>query len=157
MTRSLSSGALAAMHGRESSDGFLYLLTISHASLGSPLRYVRNNEDVVSRGNTFTAFPFDIALADERPDQAPEVQLVIDNVLREPMATLRGLTTPPTILIEVVTMNALDTVEISTPNLRLRNVRADALEVTGTISFEDFLEEPWPGYTFNPVDFPALF
>lgn len=157
MSRSLSAGALAAIHAAQSSNGFLYLLTISHASLVTPLRYVRNNVNAVSRGNTFTAFPFDVALADDRPDQAPEVQLLLDNVTREPMATLRVLTTPPTVLIEVVSIDALDTVEISSPNLRLRNVRADAREVTGTLSFEDLLEEPYPGYTFNPVDFPAAF
>ena len=157
MSRSLSAGAVAAIHAGQSSNGFLYLITITHASLGATLRYARNNADVVSRGNTFVAFPFDVALADERHDQAPELQLILDNVTREPLATLRALTTPPTVMLEVVSINAPDTVEISTPNVKLRNVRADARELTGTLSFEDLLEEPYPGYSFNPVDFPAAF
>lgn len=148
---------LRAIHAGETEQVYLWLLTFTHPDLATPLRYTNNNESVVSRGNSFVAHPFDITLADERDDQPPEIQLAVDNVDREPLATLRALSTPPTISIEVVLFSTPDTLEIGPIETRLRDMQYDTFVVRGTLTFEPVLSEPYPGYIFEPRLFPAAF
>lgn len=157
MSRSLSSTFHGAIHGAQTEQAFLILLTVTHADLGTPLRYVYDNENVTSGGDLYTAHPFEITLADERDDQPPEIVLVIDNVDREPLTTLRALDSPPTITIEVVLASAPDTIEIGPITTELRGVQYDAFTVRGTLAFEPVLSEPYPGYVFEPRLFPAAF
>ena len=67
--------------------------------------------DIVSRGNTFTAYPFDLSLPAEDPDQISTVQLSIDNVDHSFVQSLRQISSPVTATIEVVFASSPDTVE----------------------------------------------
>lgn len=51
-----------------SDKAFLTLLTVEHTTLSTPLRIVRNNEDVTSNGNVYTAFPFEVELPNSSDD-----------------------------------------------------------------------------------------
>lgn len=132
------------------------LLTISHSSLATPLRFVNNNENIVSRGNTYTAFPFEIDLPNDDPDQPPKAQLRIDNVDRSIVQTIRTITSPPTVTIEVILASAPNTVEVSFTNLTLRNVSYDESEVTGELVFDAIYTEP-VSVTMTPSRFPGMF
>jgi len=157
VARSLSSTMNGAIHGAQTEQVFVWLLTVSHASLSPSLYYTNNTASVTSNGQLYTAHPFDVTLADEKDDQPPAIQLLIDNVDREPLATMRGLTTPPTVTINIVLASALNTVEIGPVTTLLRGVEYDAFGVRGTLAFEPVLLEPFPGYTFEPRLFPAAF
>lgn len=156
MARTLSPAALTSLHAQETGEVWLVLLTISHSTLGTPIRVVNNTEDIVSRTMLFQAFPFDIVLPGEDPDQPPKATLRFDNVDRTAIATIRSVTSPPTVTLEVVLASQPNTVEISFPNLTLRNVRYDASVIEGDLLFESLYSEPIT-LPMTPSRFPGLF
>ncbi|MBT6048968.1 MAG: DUF1833 family protein [Candidatus Scalindua sp.] len=140
----------------ETSEVYLVLLTISQADV-TTLRVVNNNEDVTSNGNVFTGFPFEIQLPDQREDSPPNAQLTIDNTSREIAQAIRNMTSPATILIEVIRAADPDTIEKTYAVFTLRNVEWDATRVTGDLILEDVEREPFPAGQFSPAEFPGLF
>jgi len=145
------------MFAEETADGLLALLTIDHPTLTTPIRVVHNTVDIISRGDSFTAFPFELVLPTSDPDSPPRAQLVIDNVSREIGQVIRQIPSAATVLIEVVRLAAPDELELSFPTLKLINIRLDVAKVTGDLISEDLQIEPYPAFTFSPAQFPGLF
>ena len=141
----------------QTEDVWLFLLTISHADLPSELRFVDNTVNIVSRGNTYTAFPFELELPSSTDRGPPAARLRIDNVSREIGEVLRSVGSPVTVKIEVVRAAVPDMVEAAFEGFKLRNVEVTALEVTGTLMQEDIVTEPYPAHAFTPASFPGLF
>jgi len=153
----LSLTALQAALAQETSQVFLICLTISHAELSLPIRLVNNSAGIARAVGAFTGFPFEIALPDQRDDQLPQVELVIDNVDRRISDAIRGLSSPPTLTLEVVLASSPDTIESGPHTLTLLDAGYDAQSVRGRLGFEDVLNEPFPKDSFTPKDFPGLF
>lgn len=156
MPRSLSTAAIASQNAQATSEVWLVLLTLSHPSMATPIRLVNNNENVVSRGNTFIAFPFEVELPGEDPDQPPKSTLRIDNVDRRVLQTLRSITAPPTVTLEVILASAPDQVEVSFTNMTLRNAQYDVSTVSGELTFDGIYTEPVT-LTMTPSRFPGMF
>lgn len=152
----ISDAARAEVFGQEG-GGFLVLLTINHASLGAPLRFVNNTVDITSNGNDYIAYPFDLTLPDERDGNAPTAKLVIDNVMREISTTIRQISDPPTISIQIVRIEDFDSSEVTLPVFTLRNVEVDDLQISGDLVIDDITKEPYPARTFTPAEYPGLF
>jgi len=156
--RDLSTAWLEAIHAETTDKVFLHLLTITHADLTTPIRLTDDRADIVSRSNTYTAFPFSISLPPSIENEVPSVRLVIGNVSRELMDEIRTITTPPTISLELISHDAPDTVEIGPLDFKLKSADYDAQTIEASIGFEeDFLTEPFPAARFTPQGFPALF
>lgn len=153
----ISNEARGAMFAEETSDGLLVLLTINHVDLIAPIRVVNNKVNITSRGNEFTAFPFEIILPEIANDTPPKAQLVIDNVSRELGRTIRTISSAPNVLIEVVRINDFNALEVAYPAFKLRNVRFNVFQVRGDLVYEDLQSEPYPVHTFSPANFPGLF
>lgn len=141
----------------DTDEVWLVLITIAHASISPSIRVVNNTEDVVSNGDTFVGFPFDITLPDDKDAAPPAAKLAIDNVSREIGEAIRTITSAPTVSVEVVRAADPDTVERSWSGFSLRNVKWDVGKVTGDLVLEDFTDEPYPAGIFSPAAFPALF
>jgi len=156
MPRTLSNAALASMNAQATGEVWLVLLTLSHPTLATPIRLVNNNEDVVSRGSTFLAFPFEVELPGEDPDQPPKAMLRIDNVDRRVVQTIRSITAPPTVTLEVILASAPNTVEVSFTNMTLRNAQYDTSTVSGELTFDSIYTEPVT-LTMTPSRFPGMF
>ena len=157
MTRSLSLAARRAVNAQETAEVFLLLLTLDHPDLAEPIRVVNNLEPIISRGHSFVAYPFEIALPDEDPDTVARVTLRIDNVDREIVRSLRSITSPLSVSLEVVMAASPDTVEAGPFNMTLAAAEYDALTVTGELAFEDVLNEPFPGHSYVPGEYPGIF
>ena len=155
--RTFTAAFKRAMFAPQTGDAVLHLLTITHPSVGVPLRFVNNMVDIVSRGSTYLATAFQLTLPDEREDQIPRVGLSIDNVHQTLVATVRTITTPPLVVLEVVLGSAPDTVETGPFNFTLRNVDYVAASLAGELAFEDFINETYPSASFSPGAFPGLF
>lgn len=138
-------------------DVWLVLLTIDHADLAAPIRVVNNTEEITSRGDSFTAYPFDIVLPDARDDAAPRAKIEIDNVSREIGQAIRTISSAPSVLIEIIRAAAPDTVELSWSQFTMRNIKWSAGKVSGDLMLEDFTVEPFPAGIFSPASFPGLF
>lgn len=158
MSRTLSTLAKQAIYMQETSEVFLLLVTITHATLPVPIRVVNNTQDCVSRGNTFTALPFGFVLPGEREDQIPMSRLWVDNVDREIVQAVRNATgAAPQVLAEIVLASQPDTLEAAFDGFSLKNALYDALTVSGDLAMEDVLNENYPEGTFTPNLFKSIF
>jgi hypothetical protein len=154
--RTLSTTALASAFAAETNEVWLILLTISHASLTEPLRFVNNMESVTSRGNLFIAFPFEIEFPGQTADSAGEARISIDNIDRQIVQTLRTIQSPPEVTLEVILASTPSTVEASFSGLILRDATYDVMKVEGTLRFEDIMSEPL-SLQMTPQRFPGMF
>ncbi len=157
MSRTITTASLNAINAAQTAAVFLVLLTIDHDDLAAPIRVCSNSTDIVSRGNTFVAFPFDISLPDDAENGAPRARLSIDNVDRSIVQAIRTITSSPSILIEIVRSADLATVEASFVDFRMTNIAYDAQVVTADLTVEDYTAEPFPAGQFTPSLFPGLF
>ena len=158
MARSISNTFKTAIFKQETSEIFHVLLEINHSSLGTPLRFANNTENVTSNSNVYTAFPFKIDFPPgDRDDQVPTIRLSICNVDRTIVEAIRNMTSAPTVDVSIVLESDPDTVEVGPLQFTLKNVVYDALIVEGELGFEDILNEGFPKDSFTPNEFPALF
>lgn len=159
--RTLSPAMLAALHAQETGEVVLARIIITHPLIiGGPLRLVQNLQDVVAGGNTYTAFPFQITLPDEDEAGAtPRIKLVIDNVDRSIVATIRSLppSPPPSVDIEIFLASQPNVVEVSYTGLTLRTVPYDVFTIEGDLVLDEDDREPYPQNAMTPALFPGLF
>ena len=157
MARSLSATFIGAMNAQQTGEIPLYILEIVHADI-TTLRFVNNSADVVSNGETYIAWPFQVAIPPvDAEDQVPKVQLSIDNVDQSIVETVRSITSPPTIRIAIILLSDPDTIEAGWYELSLKDVTYDVMTVSGELGYEDIQDEPYPADTFNPQEWPGLF
>ena len=70
---------------------------------------------------------------------------------------MRSIATPLSITLEVVTASDPDTVEAGPFEFQSRAVEYDVQTMRFTLAFEPLLSEPFPAYTYTPLDYPGLF
>ena len=160
MSRSTSSVFKAMTNAQETKEVLLALVTIAHDNIvGGPLRFVQDLQDLTSNGNVYTAFPFQITLPSESDEGPAKVRLVIDNIDRSIMQTIRSLapTSPPSVSVDLVVASQPDTIEVSMPNMTLRNVSGDAFTIEGDLNVDEDDLIPFPEGIITPQDFPGAF
>src|SRR5690349_9324454 len=134
----------------------LVLLDIDHVDLPSPIRVVNNKETIISNGEEYTGFPFEIMLPSSQEDSPPQAKLRIDNVSREIGQAIRTIPTAPSVTIRIVRQETPDIVEAEFQGMILRSVTYDALSVEGVLDFEDLTREPFPALSFSPSHYPGI-
>lgn len=165
--RVLSLNFRKALFAQESSEIPVFLLTITHPSLTTPI-YLSTDATArltldpltygtVSRGKTFLYAGIDVTLPDEQDKTPPASKLTIDNVTRELIPLARSVNTPPSVTIEAVLASALDVVEMAWPVLDMSNLTADASTLQFDLTMDALVTEPYPSGSFSPGAFPALF
>ena len=157
MRTTLSSTAIASMFAQETDEVYIMLLTISHERLSTPLRVCSDSADITSRGNLFVAYPFEFLLPSDEEGSPPVSSIAIDNVDRDIVDSLRQIDSPASFLIEIIRFDEPNTVEISWDDFQLRKVNGDLFQVTGELSIEDIILEPYPYEAFTPAKFRGLF
>ncbi len=160
MSRTTSVAMRQLASAQESGQVLVALIEISHSLIvNGPLRLVQDVKPVVSNGNTYTAFPFEIILPDDGAEAPPRVKLAIDAVDQTIMTTIRSLPPgePPTITVSLVLASQPDIIEMAMTGMVLRTVTGDAQRIEGEllIDEEDLLR--FPEGSFTPFDFPGMF
>jgi hypothetical protein len=155
--RTLSPNFTASIDAPETGEVYLKLLTISHPQLPQPFRLVDNWTSIVSRGNTYLAFPFEIPEPDTDPEQLPSTQLTIDGVDQTVGDLIESLSTPMMATVEYVIASDPDTVLASFPGLTVRDVEHEGTQMTGRLEWEDLLNEPSPSDLKTPKNLPGAF
>lgn len=153
----ISANFREALFAQETDDGALVLITIDHDEMVEPIRVVLNTENIVSRGNTFQAYPFRYVRPEYSGDRPPKAKIEIDNVDQQIMEGVRTVRTPMSVLIETVSMNDPDTVEESLDGFELINVVGTVATVSGDLSLEDLVTAPYPYGRFTPGAFRGGF
>ncbi len=168
MTRNVTASFRRSVEANFADEVDLCFLTISHPTMYEPIRVVWDTKDFVYSGNTFVGFPFDLQILsdDETP---PTARLSIQNVDPRIGDTIRSLTTPPRLKIELMSSADFNltvdprvqlvtpTVIYSADKLFLTNVTVDAMFVSGTIQGWNYLQRVWPGQRAMQSSFPGLF
>lgn len=161
MSRTISATALQAVLAQQTDVIILTLVEIDHADLASPLRFVNNTENVTLSGNTYTAAAFDFRMPDDVEDNIPMAQISLDNVDRQIIEAVRPLNTAPDITVYVClldegTMSC--SIEIGPLSFKLKSFDYDADVIKGDLGYEEnFLNEGYPKYSFNPRTSAGLF
>jgi hypothetical protein len=157
MSRNTSLIFRQAVYGEETGEAFIILLELSNPGLSQPIRVSSDSVDTTHNGNTYVAFPFDIALPDDTDENTPTARLTIDNVSREIVQAVRTVTGAVNVNIKIVLASDTETVEAEFPDFQLRDVRYNVLTVEGSLNIEQFAQEPFPAGKFDPARFPGLF
>lgn len=156
MSELVSSTAIAQALSQHNDDPFVVLLTLTHETLATPIYIARNRENLVSRGNTYLAYPFQISLPSDN-DNAPQAQITVANVSRLIGQALERCVYPPNCLMEIVLASTPDTVERSWDEFSFTQATWDAFRVTATLEQLGYWDEPFPGVFMTPQDFPGMF
>jgi hypothetical protein len=151
----LPSFAQAWLQARESADAAICIIELYHPMMET-FRFARNTEDVVSRGNTYSAAPFDLDILNDN-DQPPRATLTFPNVDRSIGIKLSEIVGPPQITIEVISSAEPDEPIMRAARLRLQNVNVDPLVLSGDLLRIDDGTETCGTIRVVPSKFPALF
>lgn len=171
MTRlsSLSPAALRAMFSPDADDTLIVLLTITGTGIATPIRladgYTQRISEtaddvvygVVSRSNNYIFLPIRISLPTEEQEAAPRAQITITDVTRYLTPVIRSISSPPTVLLELVLASTPNTVEASFPGLLMAGISYNKDQVTAELTVQSLTIEPFPAHTFTPSAFPGLF
>lgn len=158
MPRNVSVQFKEDVHAQETGEVYATLLKIEHADLPQPLLVCDQPSGVTLSGETYTYYPFTIALPDDRDGAMPEVQLQLSDigVDRNILAALRTIDSPPTLRIFVgrVPPGGGDVeVEYAPLPFVWRALDYDAATIQGVLKMDqNFLDEAYPGHFFLPAD-----
>lgn len=153
MTITNAAGRRVVLNPRNG-DPYILLLTVEHDSFASTWRYTPNGEDVVSNGNTFTAYPFTVSLP-TADDGAARGTIQISNV-SQAIWDAADVDDPPTIKLQMVLASDPDTVQQEWSLLELRRITGSFMSVEAEFSHENYLSEPWPKQRLTPARAPWL-
>lgn len=165
---SLSPACLRAMLSPEADEDLFTLLTFTGGGISEPIRIADGYTDrlsetadeivygLTSRGSQFIFLPFTLTLPND-DDADPGCELTMHDVTRQLMPTLRTLTGPPSVTIELVLASSPDTVEASFPGFQLGAVTYNDSTITGQLTVASLAHEPFPCHTFTPSYFSGLF
>lgn len=157
MPRSLTSTFVQTIQDLQAGSALFYLVTLTSSEWGAPIRLVNNQTDIVSRGDTFTAMAFDVSLAVDDGKTLPAMQFTMDNVDRSLIREIRTLLEPPTLLLEFILSNDVDTVEIAFPDMKVNTVSYDVNTIRLGVTVSDILNRVWPAEKILPQNYPGLF
>lgn len=153
----ISSAATAAVLAQETANVFLHLLTIE-TSGGAVLRFVDNNQPIVSRGNEFFTAAFTLILPEQTGDAPRPCRLAIDNTdlaIFEVIKRAAGQTV--TVTVCVIMADTPDMYERGPLRYTLRNVRATKETIEGEVYDFYLSDRKFPKDTYTPDDFPGMF
>jgi hypothetical protein len=152
----LSATAIHEAFSENSGVAWHILLDIEHPDLTATLRFVNAYSNVVSNGDTYNSFPFEIVLPDSDGENPQRAMLRIDNISREVYAAIWALDPSPSIRISVVLSSQPDVVEYQSGKLYINQVTADEIALEGELVPQQYSTESWPGAVVNPERFPGL-
>ena len=144
--------------GSTSGEEPVYLLEITHPQLAVPVRVVRDTQDLISNGHTFTAMAFDIQMPDDVEGQLPRAPIRIDNVGRELTQWLDASNggNGASVRVMQVMRDDPNTIEYDV-TMDLMRVKQNGAFVTGEIGYEDTLNIPALVMTYRPDNTPGIF
>lgn len=156
--RELSQTALQAVMAQNTAEVFIPILRIEHPDLSAPILLAYNTETVHRADGDYLPYPFQINIPEQSDNEAPTVNLTVDNTDLTVNDKIRSLVGMPTVTFSVVLASSPDTVEVGPYEMSLQNAQADAQTISGTLGFEQgIFSQAVPSQTFIPSSSPGLF
>lgn len=144
-----------AVLGIRSEQVALTLLTFSGNGF-TTFRVCDNDTDIVSNGNTFVSYPFEIEHPGDR-EEAPAGRLRIANVSREIGQAIDAAIDDVFVKIEVILASNPDNPEKTFDGLRVTRSPRSMLVIEADLASAQFADEPYPATRATPGRFPGLF
>lgn len=160
MARTIATTVINAFNAETTTQAFFALLEASHPDWAGTVRLVNDQTDVVSNGNTYTAFPFSVVLPADSDDESPRLRVAISNVTRLLVADLRSIASSRTRVTATLTLVStidLDTAIAEFPDFELVNVSYNADVIQFDLVIDPFLTEAFPALSFAPSTTPGVF
>lgn len=156
MANQVSPQLLAEFYKQSSGDPLLMLVTLSDPSFAD-IRLARNTVNIVSRGQTYLAFPMEIRLPADDGERVRDVTIEFDNVSLELIDEIRTVTRPISVKIEMVLSSAPDIVQLAYEELKIRNISYNAQKLIASLFMDSFLNVSLGSETYAPQNYPGLF
>jgi hypothetical protein len=161
MPRSLVQDVKDSLNKQETGDVYVTLVRVKENDSTPIALFSSDSVDTVFNTLTFSAYPFDITLPDSQEGQETRARLTLTNVDRVMIEKLRNATEHLLVDLWVVFMKAPNytsrDVMAYYPNMELREVVYDTMTVSGSLTYESFLSEPFPKDLMTARHFPGLF
>lgn len=162
MARSIPTTVVQAMNAQTTGQVFLVLLELSHSTI-STIRLVNNTENITYGGNTYTTFPFSVALPPDDAESQYQARISIDNANRFLVQSARELSaTRERAKIKLIVVSDISSGVANETLLTINDLEVVAISYTAeamdiTCRVESLLSESWPGYSFTPTNFPGIY
>lgn len=156
MSRGSSNKFLTTIAEEQPDDIFLHLITVDWPD-NTTNRYVKNYEDVISRGNTYSASSFNVTLPEEPSDSIPSVTFQFGVGERTIVRKLREADGRPILTLELVLASDPDIVEMGPFTFDVRRYNTQGVSVSVEAGFEPYLDFAVPQFRYSPQLFPGLF
>lgn len=166
MTLETSDDFKREAYAQETDNVFITLLTFSSDELDEDIYITEaayetlplaNVDGVVSNGIEYIYTPYDIRLPRDDATGTVSAKLIVDNVARSLIATVRSISSPVTVTVQVVLSRDPDYVEREYDFFQLTSVSYDAFTIEGQLTLDYWGLEPFPSGRFTPSGFPGLF
>lgn len=157
MSRQISAPALASANASSTDEVWLAMVRLNHPSWDEPVRLVRNTVPIDHQGETYSPFPFDVALPDEEAEQLAVVNWVALNASNELVELFRSISGPIEGRIFLVLARTPDLIEVGPLDLELRAFEYDANTLKGTMVIEPILDAVFGAMSMDNVNAPGLF
>ena len=98
-----------------------------------------------------------VTLSEDAEDVERTVSIVFDNVSLALIEQMRVSTNPLDAKIDMILASMPDDIQISIPDLKIRNVIYDAQTIKATLYVDDILNTGLPDEKYTPSSHPGLF
>lgn len=156
-SRNVSATFRQAAYAQQTERVYIILVEFDHSSWAVPVRVSNDAVNTESNGETFLACNFDVTLAEDSDERGASIEMSIGNVDRRIVDEIRTTVGPPSVRVMLVLDSDPDNIEVDQDGFELQHVSYDALVIKGRVGVESFEGEPYPGDSFTPGNFPALF
>lgn len=159
MPRVLSTNVLDSLTAQETAEAYHALLTVKGHDKTVLARFTTDSVDTVttSPAATYLPYPFAIRLPDNQEGRETKAELIMTNVDRQLIDSIRGIQEHLFVDIRVVLHSDPDDLMAYYPDMELRNVTYDTMTISGELNYESFIREPFPSDVMSGRFFPGLF
>lgn len=159
MSRTMSAAAISAVGAQQTSEVFLYLLTVNIVVDGEDqtFYFVNNREAIVRDDQTYTPLGFKVTLPNEG-DNVLGAQITIDVVDRVMIQAIREAEETPTVSFVIILASDPDGDPEAGPfNFEISSVSYNAYSMSCTLGVGKHLDAIFPKTLITPYYFPGLF
>lgn len=155
MAANISAELRRELFKQESGDPFLTLITLSNPNFIH--RLVNNVENIISRDNTYTAFPVKIRLPVDDGQSAREFSIDFDNASLELISSLRSVSGNIGVTVEMILASMPDVVQIGFSDLLVSSLTYNATKISARVTMDNFLSVAMTSERYTPTLYPGLF
>jgi hypothetical protein len=157
MSRTISSNAREQVQFTEMTDVLLVLLEIDHDDLTTPIRIVNNNQNITYETNTYYASNFEFGPPTQEAGEISSATLSFSNIDRTLITSLRSISTPPEITVNIVFSGDTTVVKEAGPWVfYLQDISYNVNTITGTLAYRFSPKKKASTIIMNYNEFPSM-